>query len=201
MLVKLVVIGLVAEVIFGAVTAGVKRSDEHHPGPPDIQTHRLPPATDRASCAVPQNQAGRERSAVHPPRMTAPGYPRDRVTSATNNRGSDVPNVEFKRKAQLSRQEAADRLIALGNALASGSEIELSTGDDTLKLGVAGRVNWELEIEIDGDETELEIEIKWTDDASRDAQPAAAELTSDPATAPEKPAPARRGRPRKVATA
>jgi len=45
-----------------------------------------------------------------------------------------VPKVEFKSKARLSRQEAADRLIALGNALSSGSEIELGTGDDTLKL-------------------------------------------------------------------
>ena len=123
-----------------------------------------------------------------------------------------MPNVEFKRKARLSRQEVADRLIALGNALASGSEIELSSGGDTLKLGVAGHVNWELEIEIDGDETELEIEIKWTDDPSRNAEPNAAPATGDPAPAPaaaepaadpapasERPASARRGRPRKIA--
>jgi len=121
-----------------------------------------------------------------------------------------VPNVEFKRKAWLSRQEVADRLIALGNALANGSEIELSSGGDTLKLGVAGHVNWELEIEIDGDETELEIEIKWTDDPSRNAapatgdpaaaEPAAAEPAADPAPVSERPASARRGRPRKIAT-
>jgi amphi-Trp domain-containing protein len=118
-----------------------------------------------------------------------------------------VPNIEFKSKARLSRQEVADRLIALGNALASGSEIELSSGSDTLKLGVAGHVNWELEIEIDGDETELEIEIKWTDDPSRNAEPnaapapapAAAEPAADPAPASERPASARRGRPRKIA--
>ena len=54
-----------------------------------------------------------------------------------------MPKVEFKSKARLSRQEAADRLIALGNALSSGSEIELGTGDDTLKLGVAAHLNWE----------------------------------------------------------
>ena len=121
-----------------------------------------------------------------------------------------MPNVEFKRKAWLSRQEVADRLIALGNALANGSEIELSSGGDTLKLGVAGHVNWELEIEIDGDETELEIEIKWTDDPSRNAapatgdpaaaEPAAAEPAADPAPVSERPASARRGRPRKMAT-
>ena len=116
-----------------------------------------------------------------------------------------MPNVEFKRKAWLSRQEVADRLITLGNALANGSEIELSSGGDTLKLGVAGHVNWELEIEIDGDETELEIEIKWTDDPSRNASPAtgdpaAAEPAADPAPVSERPASARRGRPRKIAT-
>ena len=103
-------------------------------------------------------------------------------------------------------------MIALGNALSSGSEIELGTGEDTLKLGVASHLNWELGIEIDGDETELEIEIKWTDDPSDDAEPAAAPATTDPepapaavepaddpAPAPEKPTPPRRGRPRKVA--
>jgi amphi-Trp domain-containing protein len=123
-----------------------------------------------------------------------------------------VPKVEFKRKTRLSRQEVADRLIGLGNALASGSDIELSSGGDTLKLGVASHVNWELEIEIDGDETELEIEIKWTDDPSGNTKPDAAPATGDPAPEPaaaapdadpapasEKPAPARRGRPRKVA--
>ncbi len=123
-----------------------------------------------------------------------------------------MPKVEFKRKTRLSRQEVADRLIALGNALASGSEIELSSSGDTLKLGVASHVNWELEIEIDGDETELEIEIKWTDDPSGNTKPDAAPATGDPAPEPaaaapdadpapasEKPAPARRGRPRKVA--
>ena len=38
-----------------------------------------------------------------------------------------MPKVEFKRKTRLSRQEVADRLITLGNALASGSEIECSS--------------------------------------------------------------------------
>ena len=114
-----------------------------------------------------------------------------------------MPNVEFKRKARLSRQEVADRLIALGNALAEGSEIELSSGGDTLKIGVAGQLNWELEVEIDGDETEIEIELKWTDDPPSTAEPAAAaetaDPTDDPAPAPDRSAPAHRGRSRKAA--
>ena len=99
-----------------------------------------------------------------------------------------MPKVEFKRKMRLSRQEVADLLIALGNALSSGSEIELGAGEDTLKLAVAAHLNWELEIEIDGDETELEIEIKWTDDPSDSSEPAAAPATTDPAPTAEEPA-------------
>ena len=118
-----------------------------------------------------------------------------------------MPNVEIKRKAVLSRREVADRLIALGNALASGSEIELSAGGDSIKIGVAGRVHWELEIEVDGDETEIEVEIKWKDDpadaededepAAEAEQAAEAEPAAD-AQPPVKAPPARRGRPRKV---
>jgi amphi-Trp domain-containing protein len=114
-----------------------------------------------------------------------------------------VPKVEFKRKARLTRQEAAERLIALGNALAAGSEIELSSGGDSVKIGVASQVSWELEIEIDGDETEIEIEIKWTDDPSGsddDEDPAepVADGDSTPEPLAEATAPPRRGRPRKA---
>jgi len=108
-----------------------------------------------------------------------------------------MPSVEIKRKTRLSRQEAAERLIALGNALASGSEVELSAGGDSIKLGVAGTVDWELEIEVDGDETELEIEIKWKDDpAGEDAEESSADEAPEAET--PAPAPARRGRPRKA---
>lgn len=76
-----------------------------------------------------------------------------------------MPKLEIKRKLTLSRQEAADRLIALGRALADdSSEVELSSGGDKLKLSVGSTVEWELEIEIDGTETKLEIELKWRDD-------------------------------------
>jgi amphi-Trp domain-containing protein len=115
-----------------------------------------------------------------------------------------VPSIEIKRKATLSRQEVADRLIALGNALAEGSEVELSSGGDSIKVEVAGEVRWELEIEIDGDETEIEIELKWTDEEKparaavvEPSPPAAAE--PEPAAATPAAAPARRGRPRKAA--
>lgn len=121
-----------------------------------------------------------------------------------------MPKVEFKRRARLSRQEVADRLISLGNALADGSEIELSSGGDTLKIGVGGQLDWELEIEIDGEETELEIELKWTDDPANNTEPAEppaaadpelpeADPADDPAPSRAKPTPAHRGRSHKAA--
>ena len=114
----------------------------------------------------------------------------------------------------LSRQEVAESIDCPRNALASGSEIELSAGGDTLKLGVASHVDRELELEIDGDETELEMEIKWTDDpsgnAKRNARPAhRATATRHPLgrsctghrsrTGHRETRPTRRGRPRKIA--
>ena len=74
-----------------------------------------------------------------------------------------MPKVEIKRKSRLTRQEVSERLIALGKALADGSEIELSSGGDSIELAVGDSIEWEIEIEIDGDETELEIELKWKD--------------------------------------
>lgn len=101
-----------------------------------------------------------------------------------------MAKLELKRKSELSRKEVADRLVALGRALGSGSDVELEWGSETIKVVVADNLQWELEIEVDGDETEIEIEIKWRDDPT------------DPPSAPERPVPvkaARRGRPRKVA--
>ncbi len=132
-------------------------------------------------------------------------------------KGTAVPKLEITRKTTLTRQEVAERLLAWGNALAAGSDVELEAGDDSIKITVADRVEWELEIEIDGDETEIEIELKWRDGSapatrrpSSSGQTAAvtppdevpADATEAPAedSAPEAPKPpARRGRPRKAA--
>ena len=94
-----------------------------------------------------------------------------------------MPKVEIKRKSRLTRQEVSERLIALGNALADGSEIELSSGGDSIELTVGDSIEWELEIEIDGDETELEIELKWKDTPESDeASGGAAEAEDSDAT-------------------
>ncbi|MCC3313825.1 amphi-Trp domain-containing protein [Nocardia africana] len=75
-----------------------------------------------------------------------------------------MPKLEINRKSELSRREVSERLIAIGQALAGGSEVELGSDGDTIETVVPDRVHWELEIEIDGDETEIEIEISWRDE-------------------------------------
>ncbi|MCJ0905938.1 amphi-Trp domain-containing protein [Rhodococcus sp. SRB_17] len=104
-----------------------------------------------------------------------------------------MPKLEIKRKSELSRKEASERLIALGHALASGSEVELGSGGDSIEIVVADRVQWELEIEVDGDKCEIEIEISWRDDPSSDSKSEAPEKSAPPAKA------VRRSRTRKTA--
>lgn len=81
-----------------------------------------------------------------------------------------MPKLEIKQKAELSRKQASERLIALGRALATGSEVELDSGGDTISLVVADRLEWELEIEVDGDQVEIEVEFSWRDAPSDSPQ-------------------------------
>jgi amphi-Trp domain-containing protein len=84
-----------------------------------------------------------------------------------------MPDVEIKRKTRLSREEAGQRLIALGTALSGGSESQLDFDGGSIRFAVADQVEWEFELEVDGDETELEIELKWSDSvAAKPAIPA-----------------------------
>ena len=82
-----------------------------------------------------------------------------------------MPDVEIKRKVRLSREEAGQRLIALGTALTGGSESHVDFDGDSIRFKVADQLEWEFELEVDGDETELEIELKWSDSVT--AKPAA----------------------------
>jgi amphi-Trp domain-containing protein len=82
-----------------------------------------------------------------------------------------MPDVEIKRKVRLSREEAGQRLIALGTALSGGPESQLDFDGGSIRFTVADQVEWEFELEVDGDETEIEIELKWSDSVT--AKPAA----------------------------
>lgn len=102
-----------------------------------------------------------------------------------------MPKLEFTRKSELSRQQAAERLITIGRALAAGSEVELSSGGYSVEIEVADHVRWKVEIEVDGDETEIEIEISWRDEPAKEPEPAEPATPTAPAKA------ARRSRARK----
>jgi amphi-Trp domain-containing protein len=73
-----------------------------------------------------------------------------------------MPEMKFEQKESLSRAEAAARLSAIADALASDDKFELERGGETLELRVPDQVRFELEVEIKDDETELEVEIKWS---------------------------------------
>ena len=96
-----------------------------------------------------------------------------------------MPKLEIKKSATLSRKQASERLIALGRALADGSEVELGAAGDSITVEVAKQVRFELEVEVDGDETEIEIEISWRDNGTEDtavSAPAAEPARSQPKT-------------------
>jgi amphi-Trp domain-containing protein len=69
--------------------------------------------------------------------------------------------MEITEKERLSREDAADRLRALADALARNNEVEFERGGLRFTVHVPDEVDFKLEIEIDAEERELEIELKW----------------------------------------
>lgn len=69
--------------------------------------------------------------------------------------------VEISENERLGREDAAARLIALGEALAKNNEVEFDRGGLKFKVRVPDQVDFKLEVEIGDDERELEIELKW----------------------------------------
>ena len=72
----------------------------------------------------------------------------------------DILNIESKET--VSREEAAARLRAFADSLASHNDVELEWGDKHVRLHVADEVRLEIEIGLGDDEAELEIELKWS---------------------------------------
>ncbi|MFF1909938.1 amphi-Trp domain-containing protein [Kitasatospora sp. NPDC058218] len=72
-----------------------------------------------------------------------------------------MSDLKFEQKSSLSRQEAADRLTALAEALRHGGSAELDLGPGTLTLRIPDELRTEIEVEVEDGEIELEIEFKW----------------------------------------
>ena len=96
-----------------------------------------------------------------------------------------MAQVEFERKLRISRKEAGERLIALGQSLLAGAKSKLEHEGDSIQFTVADQIDWEFELEIDGDDIELEIELKWSNrkPAPRAARAAAPSTGATPAAA------------------
>jgi amphi-Trp domain-containing protein len=67
----------------------------------------------------------------------------------------------YEQKATVSREEAARRLHAIADELASNNSLQVTREGKRLTIGVPDEVRLSVEIEQDGDEMELEIEIGW----------------------------------------
>ncbi|MFE6094502.1 amphi-Trp domain-containing protein [Streptomyces massasporeus] len=91
-----------------------------------------------------------------------------------------MTDLKFEQKRSLSRQEAADQLTALADALREGGDAELDLGPGTLGLRIPDDLHSELEVEIGGGEIELEIELKWKTAPRRPTRPRAAASAEKP---------------------
>ncbi|MFJ4469454.1 amphi-Trp domain-containing protein [Streptomyces sp. NPDC089424] len=72
-----------------------------------------------------------------------------------------MKDLKFEQKRSLSREEAADQLTALAEALREGGDAELELSPGTLSLRIPDDLRSEIEVEIGSGEIELEIEFKW----------------------------------------
>jgi amphi-Trp domain-containing protein len=67
---------------------------------------------------------------------------------------------EHETKVELSREEAAQRLHALADAIARHNEVSFVQNNKTVRVDVPDTVQLKVEIER-GEESEIEIEISW----------------------------------------
>jgi amphi-Trp domain-containing protein len=69
--------------------------------------------------------------------------------------------LEMKERQRLRREEVAERLHALADALARHNDVEFDRGGMHFKIKVPDEVDLKVELEIEDDGTELEIELTW----------------------------------------
>jgi amphi-Trp domain-containing protein len=69
--------------------------------------------------------------------------------------------LELKERSTMSREDAAARLRAIADELASGNDIILERGGATFVAKVPDEVALKIEFEVEDDKTEFEIELTW----------------------------------------
>jgi amphi-Trp domain-containing protein len=69
--------------------------------------------------------------------------------------------LELKEKGSLSREEAAMRLHAIADELASGNDFVVERDRLRFVAPVPDRVELKVELEVEDDGSELEIELSW----------------------------------------
>lgn len=69
--------------------------------------------------------------------------------------------LEVKEKRTMRREEAAELLNQIADALAKHNSLRFTRESAEFLVRVADQVDVEIELEIDGDGNSLEIEIKW----------------------------------------
>ncbi|HWH15781.1 MAG TPA: amphi-Trp domain-containing protein [Miltoncostaeaceae bacterium] len=68
----------------------------------------------------------------------------------------------YEEEHTLRREEAAARLRALADEIASNNGLQVMREGKRMTLRVPDRVELSIEIEQDGDEVEIEIELGWS---------------------------------------
>jgi amphi-Trp domain-containing protein len=69
--------------------------------------------------------------------------------------------LEIEQKQTLRREQVAERLRELADALARHNDVEFDRGGVHFRLKVPDEVRVKVELEVEDDETELEIELSW----------------------------------------
>ena len=80
---------------------------------------------------------------------------------SANRSETPVQLMELKEKTTLSREEAAARLHAIADELASGNDVIIERENLRFVAHVPNQVELKVEFEIEDDGTELEIELTW----------------------------------------
>ena len=76
------------------------------------------------------------------------------------HQGDDLDLFDIDDTQHLRREEAATRLHALADALASNNSVEFQRAGHRITVRIPDEVNLKIEVEL-GDDNELEIELTW----------------------------------------